>query len=130
MVIREGEDVALFATGTMVAPALEAADLLKAKSVDASVVNVHTIKPLDTVTINRIARKCGCAVSAEEHSIIGGLGSAIAESLVGHYPIPMKILGVNDTFGQSGEYAELLELHGLTTKHIADSANMIMKVQK
>jgi transketolase len=129
-VIREGGDVALFATGTMVPFALEAANLLKTQSIEASVVDVHTIKPLDTVTIDKIARKCGCAVSIEEHSVIGGLGSAIAESLVGHYPVPMKILGVRETFGQSGEYTELLELHGLTTRHIVDSANMIMKVQK
>jgi len=129
-VLREGQDVALFATGTMVSPALEAADQMKKASIDACVVDVHTIKPLDTVTINQIAWQCGSAVSIEEHSVIGGLGSAIAECIVGQHPVPMKIIGVGDTFGQSGEYNELLELYGLTTRNIVASAKRIMKVQK
>jgi len=129
-ILRKGKDVALFATGTMVSLALEAADQLKKESVDACVVDVHTIKPLDTDTINKIAQQCGSAVSIEEHSIIGGLGSAIAECIVREYPVPMHILGVGDTFGQSGEYDELLEQYGLTTKNIVDSAKRIMKVQK
>lgn len=129
-VVRKGQDVALFATGTMVAPALEAANQMKKASIDACVVDVHTIKPLDTATINKIARQCGSAVSIEEHSVIGGLGSAIAECIVQKNPVPMKIIGVGDTFGQSGEYDELLKLHGLTTRNIVASAKRIMKVQK
>ena len=129
-IIKDGHDVALFATGTMVPLALEAADQMKTESIDACVVDIHTIKPLDNTTINKIARQCGCAVSIEEHSIIGGLGSAIAECVVEHYPIPMRFIGVRDTFGQSGEYNELLELYGLTTRNIVDSAKIIMKEAK
>ena len=129
-VIRDGSDVALFATGTMVAPALEAADRLKKVSIDACVVDVHTIKPLDTATITRVARQCGAALSAEEHSIIGGLGGAVAECLSVQCPVPLRIIGVRDRFGESGDYAKLLELHGLTSGNIARAAEEVLKVKR
>lgn len=129
-IIRDGMDIALFATGTMVHPALEAAAALKKESVDACVIDVHTIKPLDTTTVSRIARQCGAAVTAEEHSIIGGLGSAIAECTSHHYPIPLRFVGIRDTFGQSGDYRALLELYGLTTDNIVRNARDVLKVKR
>jgi transketolase len=129
-VMRDGKDVAIFATGTMVAPALDAAALLAKESVDACVVDVHTIKPLDTATVARVARQCGAAVSAEEHSIVGGLGGAVAECLAGECPVPLVRVGVQDRFGESGDYAALLERHGLTAEHIAAAARAAMKVKR
>jgi transketolase len=128
-IIRDGGDLAIFATGTMVAPALEAADALHKQSIDACVVNVHTIKPLDKATISRVASCCGAAITVEEHSVIGGLGGAIAECICQNKPVPLKIMGINDTFGQSGDYRELLELYNLTPKAISGSAKDLMKVK-
>jgi transketolase len=128
-IIRDGEDIAIFATGTMVAAALEAAADLKKHSVDACVVNVHTIKPLDAATGTHLASQCGAAITIEEHSVIGGLGGAVAECICQHKPVPLKILGINDVFGQSGDYRELLELYNLTPKAITCSAWDLMKVK-
>lgn len=129
-ILRDGDDIAVFATGTMVAPALEAAEALRKQSVEACVVNVHTIKPLDAKTISRITGRCGAAITIEEHSIIGGLGSAIAECVCQHTPVPLKIMGINDTFGQSGDYRELLELYNLTPKAITGSVQGLLKVKR
>lgn len=129
-ILRDGSDIAIFAAGTMVAPALDAAAVLAKHSIDACVVNVHTIKPLDTETVGRVAARCGAALTIEEHSVIGGLGSAVAECTGQYSPVPLKILGINDTFGQSGDYRELLELYGLTPKAIGSAARALMKVRK
>ena len=100
----EGSDVAIIATGSMVHEALKAADSLKRVHISASVIEIHTIKPLDTTSILKIARNCGAVLTIEEHSTIGGLGSAVAEFLCTNYHVPMKILGINDKFGESGKY--------------------------
>ncbi len=116
--LREGKDLVVFACGTMVANALEAAASLEAEGVSAAVVNVHTIKPLDAETIVRYARECGAVVTAEEHSVIGGLAGAVAEALMGKVCVPFEQIGVQDRFGQSGKPQDLFEEYGLTARHI------------
>ncbi|MDV3277299.1 MAG: transketolase family protein [Nitrososphaerales archaeon] len=117
-IIREGGDVAIFACGILVPEALKAADSLKSKGVSASVIDLHTIKPIDADTILRFAKKCGRVVTAEEHNIMGGMGSAVAEVLVEGHPVPMKRVGVMDTFGESGDAGELMKKYGLTAADI------------
>lgn len=124
--LREGSDVALIVTGIMVSAALEAAETLASEGISAMVVDVHTIKPLDIFAIVEAARKCGAVVTAEEHSIIGGLGSAVAETLSEHHPVPLKRIGMRDTFGESGKPAELLEHFGLTAAGIVEAAKQIL----
>ena len=118
-VLREGKDVAVFACGLMVAEALEAAKLLAADGIDAAVINVHTIKPIDAACVTEYARKCGKVVTVEEHSVIGGLGDAVAEVLMGKVDCKFKKIGVNDQFGQSGKALEVLREYGLTADQIA-----------
>ncbi len=120
--LRDGSDVTIIATGLMVFEALEAADLLAEQGVSARVINIHTIKPLDTELIVKAAKETGCIVTAEEHNVIGGLGSAVAEALSENYPVPMKRIGVQDVFGRSGKASELLELYHMTGKDIASAA--------
>ena len=121
--VLEGSDVAIFACGIMVPEAIGAAESLKGKGVSAAVIDVHTIKPIDTDAVASYARKCGRVVTAEEHNIMGGLGSAVAEVLGEIVPTPMKRVGVKDSFGESGESSELLKKYGLTSKEI-DEASM------
>ncbi len=121
-VVREGDDVAIFGCGIMLPEALRAAESLASKGVSASVIDIHTVKPIDQETVVKYAKKCGCAVSVEEHNIQGGMGSAVAEVLTDQYPIPLKRVGVNDTFGESGEAQELLNKYGLTAAHIEQAA--------
>ena len=118
-VLREGSDVALFATGLMVNEALEAARLLEADGIDAAVINVHTIKPIDAECVTKYAEKCGKVVTVEEHSVIGGLGDAVADVLRGQVNCKFKKIGVNDQFGQSGKAADVLREYGLTADQIA-----------
>ena len=118
-VLREGKDVAVFACGLMVAEALEAAKLLAAEGVDAAVINIHTIKPIDAACVTKYAKKCGNVVTVEEHSVIGGLGDAVAEVLMGQVNCKFKKIGVNDQFGQSGKVADVLREYGLTGDQIA-----------
>lgn len=122
VMLREGTDVSLFACGIMVAAALEAAETLKADGISAEVINVSSIKPLDVEAIVASARKTRAAVSAEEHSIIGGLGSAVAEVLGENCPVPLKRVGMNDCFGESGKPAQLLEKYGMTAADIVAAA--------
>ncbi|AQS60312.1 transketolase family protein [Desulforamulus ferrireducens] len=128
--LREGTDVALIATGIMVSAALEAAETLSKEGISAMVVDVHTIKPLDIFAIVEAARKCGAVVTAEEHSIIGGLGSAVAETLSEHHAVPLQRVGVRDTFGESGKPAELLEYFGLTSANIVEAAKKVIAKKK
>lgn len=117
-VVKEGKDVSIIATGIMVAKALEAAETLKADGIDAEVINISTIKPLDNELVLASAKKTGKVVTAEEHSIIGGLGSAVCELLAEEYPVKVTRIGVKDVFGQSGSPAALLEHYGLTAADI------------
>ncbi len=121
VMLREGTDVSIFATGIMVASSLEAAEALGRQGISAEVINVSTIKPLDKETLIKSAQKTGKVVAVEEHSIIGGLGSAIAELLSDTYPVPMAKVGIKDVFGRSGEPAELLKYYGLTSEDISQA---------
>ncbi len=129
-VLREGSDVAIFACGILVPEALRAAESLKASGVQASVIDLHTIKPIDMETIVAFAKKCGRVVTAEEHNVMGGMGSAVAEVLVENYPVMMKRVGMMDTFGESGEAGELLAKYGLTAKNIEAAANGLTKATR
>lgn len=122
VVVEEGTDVTFVATGIMVAMALEARDILAKEGISARVVNIHTIKPLDDELILESAEKTGAIVTAEEHSIYGGLGSAVSEVVVSGKLVPMEIVGVKDTFGESGTPADLLEKYGLTAENLVESA--------
>lgn len=121
-VLRQGSDVSIFATGIMTAKALDAAETLAKQGVQAEVINVHTIKPLDEETVIASAKKTGKVVTAEEHSIIGGLGSAVAEVLARQCPTKQAFVGVQDSFGESGSPDDLLEKYGLTTEAIVKAA--------
>lgn len=120
--LREGADVTLIACGMMVAVALDAAELLAAEGVSAAVIDMSTIKPIDRALISEWAGKTGAVVTAEEHNVIGGLGSAVAEVLALDKPVPMEMVGIEDVFGESGTAAALVEKYGLTKEHIADAA--------
>lgn len=126
VVLRDGSDVTLVATGIMVSKAMEAAETLAAQGISAAVVNISTVKPLDNGLIVQMARKTGAVVTCEEHNIYGGLGSAVAEVLVEHHPVPMARVGVADSFGESGLPDQLLEKYGLTAEHIADEAKAVI----
>ncbi|MBQ7506819.1 MAG: transketolase family protein [Lachnospiraceae bacterium] len=118
VLLREGRDVTLIATGLCVPEALAAADMLAEKGCDAEVINIHTIKPLDTELILQSAKKTGRVVTAEEHWIAGGLGSAVAEVLSENYPVKLTRIGINDTFGESGPAGELIKKYGLDAEGI------------
>ena len=120
--LREGTDVTLIACGMMVAVALDAAELLAAEGVNAAVIDMSTIKPIDRALICEWAEKTGAVVTAEEHNIIGGLGSAVSEVLALECPTPLEMVGVEDVFGESGTAAALVEKYGLTKEHIAEKA--------
>lgn len=126
-VMREGGDVALIATGLMVPEALAAAKLLEAEGVQATVVNMHTIKPIDAELVRSVAERCGAVVTAEEHSVIGGLGSAVAEVLAGHSAAKFARVGIQDKFGKSGKPTELFQEYGLTAENIAAQARNLLK---
>ncbi|MCL2816980.1 MAG: transketolase family protein [Clostridiales bacterium] len=127
VLLREGADVAIFACGMMVAPALQAARLLQEEGVSAAVANISTIKPLDEELVIRLAASCGAAVTAEEHSVIGGLGGAVAECLAENCPVPLGRVGLQDRFGQSGSPAELLRHYGLTEQAIAEKCREVLR---
>ncbi|MBQ8302344.1 MAG: transketolase family protein [Clostridia bacterium] len=127
---REGSDVTIVANGYMVHLAMEAADILAGEGISAEVINIHTVKPLDTELIVASAKKTGAVVTAEEHSIIGGLGAAVCESLCENYPVPTLRVGVEDTFGRSGQVPELLEIYGLTAENIAAKARRAVAMKK
>ncbi len=127
VVLREGTDAVIFACGLMVQEALKAAETLAAAGISVAVANIHTIKPIDDTLIADLAKRCGAVVTAEEHNIIGGLGSAVAEVLAEHCPVPMARVGVRDSFGESGKPAELLEKYGLTATDIAEKVKETIK---
>jgi transketolase len=122
LMLNEGKDVTIFATGHMVWKAIEAGHVLAEKGIDAEVVNIHTIKPLDRDAILASAKKTGCVVTAEEHQMNGGLGDSIAQFLSRELPTPMEFVAVNDSFGESGTPDQLLEKYGLTTAAIVAAA--------
>ena len=125
-VMREGSDVTLIGCGMMVAKALEAADALAEEGVSAAVIDMSTIKPIDRELIVEWAKKTGAIVTAEEHNVIGGLGSAVAEVLVEEALVPMELVGIEDVFGESGTGGELVEKYRLTAEHIVEKARRAM----
>ena len=126
---REGRDVTIIATGYMVHLALEASDMLKEEGIDAGVINIHTVKPIDKEAIVKVAERSGAIVTAEEHNVIGGLGSAVAEVVSESHPVPVLRVGVEDSYGRSGKVPELLEIYGLTSKNIADKARLAVSLK-
>ena len=125
----EGKDVTVIATGQMVYRALLAAEELKLHKISVRVINCHTIKPLDSETILKAAEETGAIVTAEEHQVTGGLGGAVAELLSQKYPVPMKIIGVEDRFGESGEPNELLKKFGLTKEAIIKAITSVLRMK-
>ena len=124
--VADGTDVTLVATGFMVSVSLEARELLAKEGISARVVNIHTIKPIDKDIIIMAAKETGALVVSEEHTILGGLGSAVAEVLVENCPVPMARVGVEDTFGRSGSVPALMEYYGLTAENIAKKAKEVI----
>ena len=122
VVYREGSDVTIVATGYMVHLALEASDILSREGISAGVINIHTVKPIDKELLISYARSTGAIVTAEEHSIIGGLGSAVCEAISESCPVPVLRVGVEDKYGRSGQVPELLEIYGLTAENIVSRA--------
>lgn len=130
VVLREGSDVALIATGLMVQEAMEAADMLRPKGIHARVIDLHTIKPIDRDLVRKAASETGAVVTAEEHNILGGLGGAVSEIVASSCPVPVLRVGVEDRFGHSGPASELMERYGLTANHIARQAERAVKMKK
>lgn len=124
--LREGSDVTIIANGAMVYEALQAAEMLEKEGVSARVVNMHTIKPLDSDCILKAVRETGCIVTAEEHQISGGLGSAVAECLVKNCPAPLEMVAVEDTFGESGQPQELMDKYGLNADAIVKKVKAVL----
>ena len=128
--LKEGSDVTIIATGLMVDMANTAAKMLSDEGISARVINIHTIKPLDKDIILKAASETGALVVAEEHNIIGGLGSAVAETVCESCPVPVLRVGTNDVFGRSGKVPPLLELYGLTAESIAEKAKLAITMKK
>lgn len=120
--LQEGTDLSIFATGHMVWKSLEAAEALAEQGHSVEVINIHTIKPLDELAIIESVRKTGCAVTAEEHQVNGGLGESITRLLAEHHPVPHRLVAVNDQFGESGKPEELMKKYGLSTENIIQKA--------
>jgi len=126
-VLREGSDVSLIGTGVMVSRCLEAAENLKEHGIDARIIEIHTLKPLDHELILAAAKETGAIVTAEEHNIIGGLGEAVASCLAEAYPVPLKRVGIRDTFAETGSYFELLDKYGMGVNDIVGAANELVR---
>lgn len=126
-VLRKGYDITIIACGIMVSKALQAADILKGAGITARVINMSSIRPIDEDVIIKAASDTGAIVTAEEHQVQGGLGSAVAEVVVKHCPVPMAMIGVEDRFGESGKADDLLKAYGLTAAHIAETALQLYK---
>lgn len=129
-VIKEGNDVAIFSTGVMTSLAIEAAEALRLEGINARVVNIHTIKPIDKEIIIKAAKETKGIVTVEDHNVIGGLGSAVAEVLVQEYPAKMKMVGIEDQFGVSGTSEQLMEIFGLTVENIMSKVRDLLQESK
>lgn len=128
--LEKGKDVTIISTGLMVQQALKATKLLKNQNINARVIDIHTIKPLDKEIVIKAAMETGAIVTAEEHNIMGGLGSAVAEVLVENYRVPMLRIGVNDMFGHSGTPEKLAKLFGITQDHIVSKVKTVLQMKK
>ena len=125
--LTEGSDVTIVATGHLVWEALEASKTLHEKGISAEVINIHTIKPLDEQAILNSVAKTGCVVTAEEHNFLGGLGESVARTLTLHHPAPQEFVATNDTFGESGTPAQLMEKYGLNAEAIVNACEKVIK---
>lgn len=123
---REGSDVAIFANGAMLFEALEAAKILAAENISAEVIDLHTVKPLDVEAVTAAAKKCRCVVTAEEHQIFGGMGSAVAECLAQNFPVPQEFIAINDSFGESGQPQELMDAYNLNQSAIVSAVKKVV----
>jgi transketolase len=130
LTLRPGGDLTLIGTGLLLSRCLDAAEVLAAEGIDARVLEVHTIKPLDEVAIRAAAAETGALVTAEEHSIVGGLGGAVAETVVGSCPVPVVRIGVRDTFATTGPYPDLLEHLGLGARHVVAAAHRALEMKR
>ena len=128
--LKEGKDATIIANGIMVDAALEAKEILLGEGIDVSVINIHTLKPIDEEIIVKAAKETGAIVTAEEHNIIGGLGSAVSEVVSENYPVPVLRVGINDKFGESGKPADLLEKYGLTANEIVKTVKKAMTIKR
>lgn len=128
--INEGKDVSIFACGHLVWKAVEAARILEEKGISVDLINIHTIKPLDSEAVLASIKKTGCAVTCEEHNVIGGLGDSIAQVASKSLPIPIEYVGTNDTFGESGKPSELLTKYGLDTPNIVEAVEKVIARKK
>ena len=123
---REGSDVTVFANGAMVFEAQNAADALAKEGISVRVYDLHTVKPLDEETVLKAAEETGCVVTAEEHQVNGGMGSAVAECLAKHCPVPMEFVGMQDSFGESGDPQELMDKYGLNQKTVEEKIRKVL----
>lgn len=130
VLLRDGSDVTIVASGLTVSLAMEAAEILCAKGIEARVINIHTIKPLDKEILVKAAKETGAILVAEEHSIIGGLGSAVCEAVCEECPVPVVRFGMNDEFGRSGSAAKLLEMYGFTGENLAKLSEKAISLKK
>lgn len=128
-ILRTGPDAAIFACGVMVYEALCAAEILEKEGIKVTVVNLHTIKPIDSQTVIDLAKKTGCVVTAEEHLVFGGMGSAISELISSNAPVPIKMVGIKDRFGESGRPDELMKFFGLTKDDIIKATKEALKLK-
>ena len=128
--LRAGGDVTLICAGLMVSRCLDAADMLAGAGVDARVLEVHTIKPLDVPALLQAARETGAFVTVEEHSIIGGLGGAVAEAVTDAYPVPIKRVGIADRFAETGPYFEMLDRYGMSVADIVAAVQDALAIKK
>ena len=126
ILLNEGTDVTIIATGHLVWQALEAAEELEKEGISAEVINIHTIKPLDTEAILKSVKKTGCVVTCEEHNYLGGLGESVAGELAMNYPAPLEFIATKDTFGESGDPADLMEKYGLNNKSIQKAVKKVL----
>ena len=124
--VNEGSDVSIFCTGHLVWEAIKAGEILSEQGIEADIINIHTIKPLDEEAIMASVKKTGCAVSAEEHMISGGLGDSVAHVLASQFPAPLEYVGVHDTFGESGTPDQLMQKYGLTADKIVEQVKKVM----
>lgn len=127
VLLNEGSDVTIIATGHLVWEALQAAEQLETRGIKAEVINVHTIKPLDEETILRSVKKTGCVVTAEEHNFLGGLGESVSRTLTQHHPVPQEFVATQDTFGESGTPEQLMEKYGLNAGAILNAVDRVIK---
>lgn len=128
--LTDGSDVGIVASGFLVPEAIEAETILRREGIKASLIDMHTVKPADAQAIAKIARETGAIVTVEDHNILGGLGGTVAEIVCRYSPVPIEMIGIRDRFGESGDLRELMEIYGLTARHIADATKRAIKLKE